>query len=656
MGATRRRVFRGRRPGGKAGTIRGRVSGTFSAFEPELLVGTTLDDRYELVSHLATGGMGAVFRARHVHLRKDVAVKVLRTDLCSTPEIVERFRREAEIASALEHENIVHVTDFGRSSGGHLFLVMELLAGESLFDRLRREGFLTPEETVPILWQVCAGLEAAHAMGVVHRDLKPENVFLARTASGRVVTKILDFGICKIADPASGTETQAGMVVGTPEYLSPEQAMGGTVDPRADLYTVGLIAWRMLAGRHPFKAEDARGLLMMQATKPVPPVTEPRPDLAAWPALVAAVARACAKDPEHRPASAAALRDELAAALGPSFVVPPGATPAPPLGLSPVPSRARSGQAAADLARFAPGRTSGGATTTASGPSWSLARALDAVDGARTRIFLVLRRARARAEDLARRAVALARARPRAAAMVAAALAVALGAGAFSVWNRGRTADHVRTLLAANRPAEARAAADAALRRRPRDAELLLLRARALHRAGAGVTAIDAYEAAQQVAALDDDALAEVASDLARDQRLADRASRLLRDTGPRAIPPVVAAAEDGAGEGRLRALTLLRDLGAEEHVDRTKLYGSLLADQDCDLRRAAAHRLAEIGDPAALPRLREAAATTTVKKGFLGISSRERACGAAEAEDAVQRIEAMRLPGARPAGARPRP
>jgi serine/threonine-protein kinase len=298
------------------------------AFEPGSLVGTTLDGRYELVDHLASGGMGAVFRARHVHLRKDVAVKVLRPDLTWSAEIVERFRREAEIASALEHDNIVRVTDFGRTAEGHLFFAMDLLTGESLFDRLRREGFLAPEDAVPILWQICAGLEAAHALGVVHRDLKPENVFLARTTTGREVAKLLDFGIAKLADPA-GVGTQAGIVVGTPEYLSPEQAMGMAVDGRADVYAVGLIAWRALAGRHPFKAEDSRALLMMQATQPVPPLTEPRPELACHPALVAAVARACAKDASERQQTAAALREELAAALGPAFMLPPGATPAP---------------------------------------------------------------------------------------------------------------------------------------------------------------------------------------------------------------------------------------------------------------------------------------------------------------------------------------
>jgi eukaryotic-like serine/threonine-protein kinase len=281
-------------------------------FDPASLVGSTLDGRYLIEEHLATGGMGAVFRARHVYMRKDVALKVLRPDLSASAELVERFRRESEIAASLEHDHIVRVTDFGRSPEGWLFLAMELLFGESLFDRLRREGFLPPDEAVTILWQVCAGLEAAHARGVVHRDLKPENVFLARTPGGREVAKILDFGIAKMADPSEVGATQAGMVVGTPEYLSPEQATGSEVDGRADLYTVGLIAWRSLTGRHPFKADDPRSLLMMQATRPVPPITDPRPDLADHPALVAAVTRACEKDPALRYQTAAAMKDDLA--------------------------------------------------------------------------------------------------------------------------------------------------------------------------------------------------------------------------------------------------------------------------------------------------------------------------------------------------------
>jgi len=242
-------------------------------FAPESLLGSTIDGRYRLTAHLATGGMGAVFRAEHVYMRKEVALKVLRPDLTASIEIVERFRREAEIAASLEHENIVRVTDFGRSPEGYLFLVMELLEGESLFDMLRRTGPLPVEDAVRILVQICAGLEAAHRRGVVHRDLKPENIFLHALAGGTPVAKVLDFGIAKITDPTTRSATQAGMVVGTPEYLSPEQALGSSIDPRADVYAVGLIAWRMLAGRHPFRADEPRAALRTPPRRAQPPLT-----------------------------------------------------------------------------------------------------------------------------------------------------------------------------------------------------------------------------------------------------------------------------------------------------------------------------------------------------------------------------------------------
>ena len=288
---------------------------TPTSFRPESLVGTTLDGRFQLTAHIASGGMGAIFRAEHVYMKKELALKVLRPDLSTLPDIAERFRREAEIAASLEDDNIVRVMDFGRSPEGWLFLAMELLDGESLFERLRK-GAVAPEAAINILLQMCRGLEAAHARGVVHRDLKPENIFLLSQPRDQV--KILDFGIAKLTDPQIASDTQTGVVVGTPEYLSPEQATGTAVDGRADLYAVGLIGWRMLAGFHPFHADDARGLLMMQATRPVPPLVEARPELVAWPALLSAIARACSKEPCERHVDATELRTELELCLGPA--------------------------------------------------------------------------------------------------------------------------------------------------------------------------------------------------------------------------------------------------------------------------------------------------------------------------------------------------
>jgi hypothetical protein len=617
------------------------------AFEPASLVGTTLDGRYVLSAHLATGGMGAVFRAHHVHLRKDVAIKVLRADLTGSPEIVERFRREAEIASALEHDNIVKVTDFGRSESGHLFIVMELLTGESLFERLRREGSLPPEEAVPILWQICAALEAAHALGVIHRDLKPENVFLARTSSGREVAKILDFGIAKITDPSSGSETQAGIVVGTPEYLSPEQAMGTAIDARADLYAVGLIAWRALAGRHPFKAEDPRSLLMMQATRPVPPLAEVRPELAVRPALVAAVAKACAKEPSDRQQNAAALKEELAAALGPAFMIPPGATPAP----SPSPGRwptppPRGAGGASSRLRSWPGSDSPTALGAGVARRTIAVRALARAALARAAALGWGRVARARAavQDLGRRAERGVRANPLPWAL-AAAVVVAVGiVAAVFAWREGRAAAHARALLARDRPAAARAVLDSAIARRPGDPDLLLLRGRTLHRLpGRAGEGIEAYAAARARAPLDDVAFADLVEDLGRERSLADKASRLLREDAERALPAILRAASSAPGLQRLRALALARDLGAEERIDRVAAYAALLEDPDCDLRRAAARRLGEIGDAQAVPLLRKASLARADSKGLFGRSAPS--CGAPEAGAAARRIEAARLP-----------
>ena len=558
-----------------------------SAFDPATLLGTVLDGRYELVEHLASGGMGAVFRARHVHLRKDVAVKVLRPELSAAPDLVERFRREAEIASALEHDNLVRVTDFGRSEEGLLFLVMDLLTGESLFDLLRRERVLPPPRAVSLLWQICSGLQAAHEHGVVHRDLKPENVFLARTGTGREAVKLLDFGIAKFARAQGDSATQTGIVLGTPEYLSPEQAMGLPVDGRADVYTVGLIAFRMLTGHHPFHAEDARGLLLQQASAPVPPLADANPELRAWPALCAAVAQACEKDPADRPASAAELGQLLAAALGPAFVLPPGATPS-----------------------------------------------LSITGSARTLTYPAP--LSTRSERRARRFRWLV-----AAAVVALAAALLAGATAAVKARQARSLAEAQALLDSGKHDQALLAVDAALRSRPDQPELLVLRARALRRLpGRQDEALDAYAAAQAGRALQPEDHQAVAALLGEERHLAERAARLLREAGSPAVPAVAAAARSGSPTQRLRAMAVLRDLGAEDSVNRVSIYGALLAESDCDARRVAARRLGELGDSAAAPALRTAAAATRTEKKWNLVVVRVPACGAAEAAEALRRIQ----------------
>ena len=571
-------------------------------FRPEALVGATLDGRYRLVSHLASGGMGAIFRAEHVHLRKDQAIKVLRPDLTLSADLVERFRREAEIAATLAHPNIVRVTDFGRSPEGWLFLAMEFLEGESLFERLRREGAMRPEVVVPILAQVCRGLEAAHQRGVVHRDLKPENVFLVGEPP---VAKILDFGIAKLTDPGTPSDTQIGMVVGTPEYLSPEQAMGQAVDARADLYAVGLIAWRMLAGRHPFHAQDARGLVLMQATRPVPSLAEARPELKAWPLLLAAVARACAKEPAERPASAGQLALDLENGLSPGG------------GPSPVP-------------RATPATPPPGAVPTPRPPAATGATEVPPV------VTLPL-------DDLPVQAAG--RGWGRVLLLVAGALATALAVGiGYGAWQRARPEERAAALLAAGKADEAREVLASALPRHPGDARLRLLYGRALAQLPGGTpAAVEAYGAAQAIdpASLDAGAYTTLADALLSERPVADAAAQVLNRAGAPAHAAVLAAAGGpGPIRARLRAVELARAMGIEPQLDRLALYGGLLADPDCELRRMAVRRLAELGDPAALPRLQALAQAKRESKGLLGTPQLTPVCGAAEASDAVARLE----------------
>ncbi len=277
--------------------------------------------------------MGRVYEARHTRLHtKRFAVKVLHQELARQPDVVTRFQREAEAASVLTHPNVVGVYDVNTSADGRPYIVAELLQGEDLGSHLDRVGKLSTVEAVHIVRQVCHALSAAHASGIVHRDVKPENVFLA---APNATVKVLDFGISKVLETSDGL-TKTGTVMGTPDYMAPEQARGDRVDSRADIYAVGAILYRALTGRKPFEGSDAMAILTAVLTQePQRPSTlEPKIPLS----LELVVQQTMAKMPSERFATMDALEQALASFDAPDAHLPaasyktptdPTSTPAP---------------------------------------------------------------------------------------------------------------------------------------------------------------------------------------------------------------------------------------------------------------------------------------------------------------------------------------
>jgi len=265
-------------------------------------VGTLLDGRYLLEEVLATGGMGAVFRGRDRVLDRPVAVKTLHPHLASTPH-AGRFIHEGETLAALGHPNLVAVYDSGMVDGLP-YLVMEYIEGESLASIMAREGPMRPEEGMPLAVDICRGLGYAHAQGVVHRDIKPQNLLV--TPSGQV--KIVDFGIARGRESAEMTEP--GSVMGTAHYLAPEVAAGEPSTARSDLYSLGVVLYRLFTGQLPFEGENPVTVAVMHRTAPVPRPSTVQPAIS--PQLEATLLRLLAKDPLRRYANAAAV----AAALG----------------------------------------------------------------------------------------------------------------------------------------------------------------------------------------------------------------------------------------------------------------------------------------------------------------------------------------------------
>ncbi|HEX8499468.1 MAG TPA: protein kinase [Pyrinomonadaceae bacterium] len=307
----------------------------------DTLAGRVLDGKYEVVSRLGSGGMGAVYRARRVLIGDEVAVKVLHQRLTGDEKLVERFRREARAAAQLHHPNVVTIHDYGESSGpGRLaYIVMELVRGESLRELLRREGRLDPRRAVSLMRDVCAGVGAAHRRGIVHRDIKPDNIIVTPADEDRPAesVKVVDFGIAKLRDMAqeSSTLTEAGTMVGTLFYMSPEQCKGEPLDSRADVYSLGAMLHEMLAGAPPFTASSMTSLVLKHVNEPPPALPA---DLQIPQALRAEVARALAKNPDERPRDAGEFARVIQAALAPAeLFFPATARPVPVTPTHPAP-------------------------------------------------------------------------------------------------------------------------------------------------------------------------------------------------------------------------------------------------------------------------------------------------------------------------------
>jgi serine/threonine-protein kinase len=238
-------------------------------------VGKVIDNRYEIQQRVGEGGMGVVYKSRQISIDRIIALKMLNQQMASDPTWVQRFYNEAKACSRLQHPNTIRMFDFGQTSDGRLFMTMEFLDGISLRDAIDK-GPLTPQRVVKILIQCCASLAEAHSIGIIHRDIKPDNVFLLNMAGSPDFVKLLDFSVAKLLE-GDRLKTQAGVVFGTPQYMSPEQGRGLPLDARSDLYALGILAYEMLTGGVPFHDENPMTVIQMHLQAQVPPMPDTIP-------------------------------------------------------------------------------------------------------------------------------------------------------------------------------------------------------------------------------------------------------------------------------------------------------------------------------------------------------------------------------------------
>jgi serine/threonine-protein kinase len=244
------------------------------------LIGSIVADRYHVLRKLGEGGMGQVYLVEHVKMGRKSALKVMNPAMVKDADAISRFNREAANASRINHLHVADVYDFGETADGIIYLAMEFVDGPPLTKLIQDEGPLPPVRAATIIRQAADALAVAHDMGIVHRDLKPDNIMIAKSRDGNDVVKVVDFGIAKAADNAAQKVTKTGLVVGTPEYMSPEQLAGDKLDGRSDIYALALVAFNMLTGKLPFPAETVQESMIMRLTESPRKLAEMRPDVA----------------------------------------------------------------------------------------------------------------------------------------------------------------------------------------------------------------------------------------------------------------------------------------------------------------------------------------------------------------------------------------
>jgi hypothetical protein len=279
------------------------------------LLGSVIADRYHILKKLGEGGMGTVYLAEHVKMGRRAALKVMNPGMNQDPDAIARFNREAANASRLNHPNVCAIYDFGETPEGLIYLAMEFIEGESLTSLIEKNGTLAAPRAASIIHQAADALSVAHDYGIVHRDLKPDNIMISRNRDGSDLVKVVDFGIAKASSSDAQKVTKTGLVVGTPEYMSPEQLAGDKLDGRSDIYSLGLVAFNCLTGKLPFPSNSAQEAMIMRLTDFPKTLAEIKPDME-WPVeLQNVMDKALARDADERYLKAADFGREMAKAV-----------------------------------------------------------------------------------------------------------------------------------------------------------------------------------------------------------------------------------------------------------------------------------------------------------------------------------------------------